>query len=120
MFQRLRKQAHFCALGILVSVVSVGLDNPSDLTFGPDGNLYVSGGASHDVVRFDGSDGTFIDVYVDQTGNSLVSPKGITFVPGHQVTVVDNVAGAISDTDVSTNEVNESVADGTAVAAIRS
>lgn len=53
-------------LGAFIAAGSGGLDGPHDMAFGPDGNLYVvsSAGSEESVSRFDGTDGSFIDVVV--------------------------------------------------------
>src|SRR5438128_1713648 len=48
------------SLGDFVPAGSGGLNRPTSMTFGPDGNLYVSGGSSG-VTRYDGKTGTFMD-----------------------------------------------------------
>jgi len=55
-----------------------GLSTPNDLTFGPDGNLYVASFTAGEVLRFDGSTGEFIDVFVT-AGNELREPFGLAF-----------------------------------------
>ena len=42
---------------VFVSTGSGGIDNPDGLTFGPDGDLYVAGNGSSNVVRYDGTSG---------------------------------------------------------------
>ncbi|MBN1488954.1 MAG: SUMF1/EgtB/PvdO family nonheme iron enzyme [Phycisphaerae bacterium] len=59
-----------------------GLDHPSDLDFGMDGNLYVVGTrnpgyAHHGVLRYDGSTGNFMDVF----GEAVVGSESLLFVP---------------------------------------
>jgi glucose/arabinose dehydrogenase len=65
---------------IFVATQSGGLDLPTGLAFGPDGNLYVGRGNAAHVFRYDGSSGAFIDLFAD--GSSLAAAtNGITFGP---------------------------------------
>ena len=54
-------------IGPFVSRGSGGLDQPHNPTIGPDGNLYVFSGtnAARQILRFDGQNGFFKDVFVD-------------------------------------------------------
>src|SRR6266404_146707 len=54
-----------------------GLTEPSGLTFGPDGNLYVSSVFSDSVLRYDGMTGVFLDAFA--TGGGLNQPAGLVF-----------------------------------------
>lgn len=49
--------------------------------FGPDGNVYFTSGGTHEVLRFSGRDGAFIDRFVAAGEGGLVSPSGLTFGP---------------------------------------
>ncbi|MFT7678886.1 MAG: hypothetical protein ACI8QC_002884 [Planctomycetota bacterium] len=52
---------------------SGGLDNPTAMAFGPDGMLYVTSGATNQVLRYTYPSGTFVDVFADssQSGGDL-------------------------------------------------
>ncbi|HEY9622503.1 MAG TPA: PEP-CTERM sorting domain-containing protein [Crinalium sp.] len=64
-----------------------GLTSPDDLTFGPDGDLYISSGTdtSGAILRFDGKTGEFLGRF-DQ-GGQLFRPYGIAFGPDGNVYV---------------------------------
>ena len=53
------------------------LSGPSYLTFGPDGNLYVS--SDDKILRFDGDHGTFVDVFISQNKAGLSNPQQLSF-----------------------------------------
>lgn len=57
-----------------------GLDGPTGLTFGPDGNLYVCSFNNDSILRYDGRTGAFVDVFVGDSEGGLNGPDiGITF-----------------------------------------
>jgi outer membrane protein assembly factor BamB len=60
-----------------VPINSGGIMYPIDLTFGPDGNLYVSDIDTDRVIRYNGISGEFIDTFA--SGGSLDHPFGLTF-----------------------------------------
>ena len=51
------------------------------LTFGPDGQLYVTGHISHNVLRYDGQSGAFIDEFVAPGSGGLWYPTYLIFGP---------------------------------------
>jgi len=56
-----------------------GLSGPFGMTFGPNGNFFISSGAGS-VLEFDGQTGTFVGVFVDPLDNGgLDRPRGMTF-----------------------------------------
>jgi hypothetical protein len=56
-----------------------GLINTHDLAFRPDGNLYVSGSSSNNVVRFNGFTGAFIDEFIPAGSGGLNGHHHILF-----------------------------------------
>jgi WD40 repeat protein len=68
---------------------SGGLFTPSAMAFGPDGNLYISGGTfggNLGVRRYDPTTGAFIDFFAN-TGSDLYVPIGIAFGPDNNLYV---------------------------------
>ncbi len=69
-------------LGDFISAGSGGLVSPDDLTWGPDGHLYVSSSASNttgQILRYNGQTGAFIDVFAQ--GGGMARPYGAAFGP---------------------------------------
>ena len=77
---------------------SGGLYTPSAIAFGPDGNLYISGGTfggNLGVRRYNPMTGAFIDFFAN-TGSDLYSPVGITFGPDNNLYVaIQNAANVM-------------------------
>ena len=66
---------HFVADGISP------LDLATEMTVGPDGNLYVASSASDSVMRYDGRTGQFREAFVPAGSGGLARPRGPTFGP---------------------------------------
>jgi len=64
-----------------VTAGSGGLNDPYDLLFAPDGNLYVSSYQTDEVLRYDGITGAFIDAFVTAGSGGLNGPTGVSFAP---------------------------------------
>jgi glucose/arabinose dehydrogenase len=85
-----------------IAAGSGGLIDPDDLTYGPDGNLYVSSGTNTggSILRFDGRTGAFIDVFA--TSTSLKRPYGNAFGPDGKLYVASFRSDQILRYDGST------------------
>lgn len=89
------------SLGLLMPagspIGSGGLYSPSAMEFGPDGNLYISGGTfggNLGVRRYDPTTGAFIDFFAN-TGSDLYVPIGITFGPDNNLYVATQNAANV-------------------------
>lgn len=91
---------------------SGGLGFPDGLAYGPDDNLYVADGSSKNVLRYNGTTGAFMDVFVStglaRAGYTQFGPDGNLYVcSGSDNTVqrFDGRTGAYIDTFASAPEV---------------
>lgn len=87
---------------------SGGLAGPRGLVFGPDGNLYVASADSDQVLRYNGSTGTFMNVFA--TG---VDARGLVFGPDGNLYVADFSGNRIQKFNGTTGAlINSSFASG--------
>jgi hypothetical protein len=89
------------SLGLLMPVGSPigsgGLYTPSAMAFGPDGNLYISGGTfggNLGVRRYHPTTGAFIDLFAN-TGNDQYVPIGMGFGPDNNLYVATQNNGNV-------------------------
>jgi streptogramin lyase len=89
------------SLGLLMPagspIGSGGLYTASAMAFGPDGNLYISGGTfggNLGVRRYNPTTGEFIDFFAN-TGSDLYVPIGITFGPDNNLYVATQNAANV-------------------------
>ncbi len=83
-------------LGVFAS--GGGLVTPVDMTFGPDGNLYVcSSGIQNTtagrILCYNGKTGAFITLFAE--GGGLSRPKGLTFGPNGNLYVASNLTNDV-------------------------
>jgi len=78
-------KAYDAASGAFVSTFvpsgSGGLDTPTGLDFGPDGDLYVTSQADDAVRRYDGTSGAFVEVFVAAGAGGIDAPLDLAFRP---------------------------------------
>jgi hypothetical protein len=97
-----------------VAAGSGGLNGPGVLWFGPDGNLYVVSKNTNQVLRYDGSSGAFLGVFVDDP--SLVEARHLAFGPDgnlyvsqvtpEQIRRYDGVTGASQGVFATSSNLN--------------
>ena len=69
--------------GGLINTLTAGgaLSNPEGVTLGPDKNLYVANGDGNNVLKFNGTTGAFMGVFVAAGSGGLLSARGVAFGP---------------------------------------
>jgi DNA-binding beta-propeller fold protein YncE len=102
--------------GEFIATGAGGLTSPDDLTYGPDGNLYVSSGneTSGAILKFDGKTGDFLGRF-DQ-GGRLLRPYGNAFGPDGNLYVSSFRSDEILRFDGITGQFLDVFAFGTGVA----
>ena len=65
------------------------------MTYGPDGNLYVTAYDSHEICRYHGITGEFLDVFVHAESGGLRQPYGLTFGPDGNLYVCSHLTNEV-------------------------
>ncbi len=96
-------------MDVFVAPGAGGLQFPKGMTFGPDGNLYVSSADNSatstvpdQVLRFDGTTGAFLDVFVANGSGGLDNPNGLMFGPDGNLYVANTRGDAVNRYNGST------------------
>jgi streptogramin lyase len=93
-------------------VVSGGeLQSPRCIIFGPDGNLYVGSRGTNSVVRYSGTDGSLIDIFVPPGSGGLSGPRGLVFGPDGNLYVSSFNTGQVLRYDAATGNFIDIFAD---------
>jgi outer membrane protein assembly factor BamB len=71
------------------------INTHSGMTFGPDGNLYVSSWDADSVLRYNPTTGALIDVFIPPQSGGLVTPYGLAFGPDGNLYVVNHALGSV-------------------------
>jgi WD40 repeat protein len=79
-----------------------GLQSDGFMVFGPDGNLYVSDYFGNAVLRYSGSTGAFLGVFVPGGSGGLSSPWGLRFSPDGNLCVASYDTNSILKYDGAT------------------
>jgi len=84
---------------------SGGLTSPwGGLTFGVDGNLYVSSWGTNDVLRYDGTTGDFLGEFARAGSGGLSGPHGLSFGPDGNLYVVSQNTNNVLRYDGATGD----------------
>lgn len=77
------------------SFLSTPIVDPVSMTYGPDGNLYVSSSATHSITRYLGQTGQFIDTFVSSGSGGLDRGYDMTFGPDGNLYVAERSKGIL-------------------------
>lgn len=80
---------------VFVPSGSGGLDGPSKLVCGDDGNLYVSSQANDRILRYDGGTGSFMGIFVAAGSGGLNTPVGLDFGPDGNLYVASHQTSSV-------------------------
>ena len=82
-------------LGKPVANNTGGLDGPTGVAIGSDGNVYVSSFLTDEVIRYDGVTGELIDVFVSAGAGGLSGPRGLAFDADGHLYVASGLTGDV-------------------------
>jgi sugar lactone lactonase YvrE len=81
---------------------NAAIGDPTDLTFGPGGDLFVSSAATSEVKRYDGNTGAFKAVFVTAGSGGLSEAEGVVFGPDGNLYVASELGNAVIRYDGAT------------------
>ena len=89
---------------MFVPARSGGLNAPAGMAFGPDGDLYVASNYGDEVLRYDGSTGTFLGTFVGYQSGGLDEPDDLVFGPDGNLYVTSFRTDQVLEYDGTTGE----------------
>lgn len=66
-------------LGVFITTGAGGLGEPSCITIGPEGDLYICSMDTNQILKFDGESGAFIEVFADSSNSQIEQPVSLVF-----------------------------------------
>jgi sugar lactone lactonase YvrE len=90
-----------------VTAGSGGLATPYDITFGPDGNVYVASGSTNQVLEYYGSTGGYLKAFVAAGSGGLSTPYGVVFGPDGNLYVASQSTNQVLEYNGSTGAFTE-------------
>jgi len=100
-------------LDTFVTTSSGGLSGARNITYGPDGNLYVASANTDSINRYDTANGSFVDTFIPTGSGGLDDPWAIAFGPDNNLYVTGFSSGNVLRFNGATGDfIDEYVPDG--------
>ncbi len=82
-------------LGSYITSQAGGLDHPTGMVLGPNGDLFVASAATDRVLRYEAATGTFLGTFVSPGSGGLDNPDGVVFGPDGNLYVASVITHAV-------------------------